>query len=95
MIIEEITVTTTPTPLYDLLAVTGRDMPSTPTVSACSLRAIDSVVIMGSDPLSVRPVVFCDPANGQPFESHMTMNLYQTLLSVDSGTAKVGVVISD
>ena len=95
MIIEEITVTATPTTIYDLLDATGRDMPNTPVVSICSLRAIDAVKIMGEDPLTVSAVPLCDPNNDQPFESHMSYNLYQTLLSVASGTAKVGVVISD
>jgi len=94
MIIETITVTTTPTSLKALIE-TARG--TTLLLKSCQgiiIRNDSGVIILGSDPETDTPITLLDPAVPQNFESHIATNIGRTLLSVGAGTAVVGVVIS-
>lgn len=97
MIIENITVTSTPTSLYDLLVSAGRTDLESKQYNVRSISArIDqasSVIVYASDPNTIIPVVLVDPANSQPYESHIDSNLHQTMLSAGSSVI-LGVIIS-
>ena len=97
MIIETITVTTTPTTLYDLLIAAGRtDLANKTTgIKSVTLRVDESAseIVYAEDKDTVAKIKILDPANSQPYESHIDSSLSQTLLSA-SANVSVGVLIS-
>lgn len=100
MIIETLTVTTTPTSLLDLLN-TARSTVATksPKISSVLFR-IDTgslKVVSAEDVNTVESVIILDPGNTiqpQPFASYEGFNLEESLISVDSGTVAVGMIAS-
>ena len=99
MIIEVITVTTTPTSLINLLAAAGRDLAAEGKTAkarsvAFRLPVASTDVVRCEEVGTQSPVVLLDPANGQPYESHLEVNLHQTLLSVSALTSSVGLIVS-
>ena len=99
MIIEIVTVTTTPKSLYDLLVAAGRDPEAerkSESIKSVSFRLpeVSTDVVYCSDKDTVAPVILLDPANAQPYESHLDANLHRTFLSVSAGTSDVGMIVS-
>ena len=95
MIIETVTVTTTPTSLYSLIN-TERSSVLPEEQHHCvglTIRNLGTVDILISDPDTNTPVLACDASESQIFESHLTQNIHQTLLSA-SENVTAGIIIS-
>jgi hypothetical protein len=93
MILEKVTLTTTPKSLYELITE-KRALPN-PTVHSARgliIRNTNLLTVLGSDTKTVDPVTLTDSSN--EFESHIVTDLHETHLSVDSGTGTVDLVIS-
>ena len=97
MIIETLTVTTTPTSIADLLdTARGTTRAKNGRVSGFNFR----VDIAETEPVLIEEadtdtaVTLLDPANGQTFGSWTDIDMRQSLLSVASGTVDVGMIAS-
>lgn len=97
MIIETLTVTTTPTSIASLLdTARGGVRTKNGRVEGFSFR----VGIAETEPLLIEEtdtdtaVVLLDPENGQTFASWTDIDMAQSLLSVTTGTVDVGMIAS-
>lgn len=97
MIIETISVTTTPTSLKDLIVATGRtDLGNKQyNTRSVSFRVAEDAteIVYASESDTVNPVILLNPATAQPYESHLDSNINTTLLHA-SANVTVGVIIS-
>ena len=97
MIIETITVTTTPTSILALLNTARSTTRAKNNLVDSIMFRIDSTstkVVSIEEVDTDTAVTLLDPANTQPFAAFEAFNLEESLLSVDSATVAVGIIAS-
>ncbi len=97
MIIETITVTTTPATILSLLETargTARTKNGKITGYLFRVNPTETEPVLVEEADTSSAVTLLDPANDQPFASFTDFDLNQSLLSVASGTVAVGIIIS-
>ena len=97
MIIETLTVTTTPTSvaaLLDTARSTSRSKNGRITGYNFRVAITETEPVLVEEADTVAAVTLLDPANDQPFASFTDFDINQCLLSVGTGTVDVQVIIS-
>ena len=97
MIIGTLTVTTTPTTIFDLVETArGTDLNKSDAITEALFRtpSIGTAKIYIEETGTATAVTLLDPADGQAFASYSDFDLKQCLLSSESGSVSVGIVAS-
>jgi hypothetical protein len=97
MIIEILTVTTTPTTISDLLETArGGARTKNGRVEGFNFRVdvSETVAVLIEESDTSAAVTLLDPANGQTFAAWTDIDMDQSLLSAASGTVDVGMIAS-
>ena len=97
MIIEEVTVTDTPTTIHSLICQARSDaLQSNPRIKSILFRTSGSVQVLIEEKNTVTASVLLDPSATvpQPFASFEDYNLVNCLLSIATGTTTVQITAS-
>lgn len=94
MIVETVVVTDSPTSLIELVNTARGVIYDGPIECKGIIVRSPTLPIYLSDKYTTTPVLLADTDDGQPFASHIDSNIYQSMLSTDTGSSTVGLIIS-
>jgi hypothetical protein len=95
MVIEKLTVTTTPTSILDLIITARGSYEGNTYSTAVQIKSSSAgVAVLAEDLDTANPISILDPNDLLTYESHVSFNLAEMLLSVAAGTQEVDLIAS-